>query len=108
MRACCPPYFRWSSLRSGQAAAEELSHLFPDPLRRGHAAGTKHVASGRDDVLGGTRGGRNVALWGNDELDPQGRRHRADAGEEARGVWRTIQLEAGEIVVMDPLVEECL
>ena len=88
--------------------AEECQHLVADPLRRGHTAGSKRVRSGDFDIVSRHGARRYIPLGRRDEANSQRLRQIADPSEEPRGVGRAVELKTGEVVVMDPLMQQRL
>src|SRR5439155_25638269 len=87
-------------------AAEERKHLIADPLGWRDATGSQAVRRNGDVVR--RRGRRDLALGRGYEANAQRFGQVADAGEEPRRMWRPIELQPGEIVMMHPLVEQRL
>src|SRR5256885_12622203 len=88
-------------------SAEQRQHLVPDPLRWRHPAGPQAVGAGDDNVVAGVAA-RRLALWRRHVTHPEGLGQVANPVEEAGGVGRPIELQAREVVMMPPPVEQRL
>src|SRR5205807_4735517 len=87
--------------------AEERQHLVANPLRWRLSARLQAVWSGHHHVLRRS-GGWHLALRRRDKSDAQRLGKVADPGEEPGGVRRAVELQAREVVMMHPFVQQGL